>query len=533
MTKALFRKQMQELFNTTFRQGRRNKNRSIAGTAVYTFLILFVLVVLGRLSYSIANLTCETFVSLGSGWGYFAVMGIIATAFGVMTSVFSIFTTVYQAKDNELLLSMPITPRHIVLVRLMSSYILCFIYELVVMLPVYLVYWKTFTPGIGTIVLDILILVILPSLALFVCCVLGWLLAALSTVLTEKIRNIVNFGLTFVFVILFFHLSFKASTYMESVQNEASQISLPMRALMFPFMKMGMASQGDAVSFVIFAMILIALFALIYFILSASFIKLATSKKSGKKSVYKEKTIRSASVSSALFRKEFHRYRSSASYFMNSSLGSIIMLILFVLMLLNWNDLERGLHQLSAFSSTLPILLSCEILCFIIAMNTISSSSISMEGANLWILQSSPVKMKNTLRIKLGLHFIITCIPLLMCSIVLLYMIKPAATLAIMMLALVIGFALFSAELGLAANLLFPKMDWVSESNAVRHSAGSRISLFGSWAFVLAAFLIYNHFQNDIGADSYLLIVMSVVILLVVGLYIWLMKRGSDILAHI
>lgn len=533
MTKALFRKQMQELFNTVFKQGRRNKNRSVAGVVVYTVLLCFALVVLGRVSYSIANLTCETFVSMGSGWGYFAVMGIIATAFGVLTSVFSIYTTVYQAKDNELLLSMPITPRSIVLVRLLSSYILCFVYELVVMLPVFLVYWKTFSPGLGTIILDLLILIVLPVMALFICCVLGWVLAAISTVVTEKLRNAVNFILTFLFVVLFLNLCLRASTYMEYLHHSPSEISLPMRVVMFPFMKMGMASQGDVLAFLVFFVILAALTGIIYYILSASFLKFATVKKAGKKAVYHEKTIRAFSVNEALFRKEFHRYRSSASYFMNSSIGSIIMLLAFILIILNWKDLSRVINQFQALTTTLPILSSCIFLGIMIGMNTISASSISMEGDNVWILQTSPVKMTRVLCAKLDLHLLVTLIPLIICLVTLIILIRPSVMLAVLFVVIMLGFAVLSAELGLTANLLFPKMDWVSESNAVRHSTSSRISLFGSWAIVLIAGIIYSHLPGSVDTEVFLWIVAVTVIVLAIGLYMWIMKKGSVILSNI
>ena len=533
MTKALFRKQMLELFNVIFKQGRRNRNRSVAGVIVYAVLLCFVLVVLGRVSYSIANMTCEMFVAYGSGWGYFAVMGIIATAFGVLTSVFSIYTTVYQAKDNELLLSMPIAPRSIVLVRLLSSYVLCFVYELVVMLPVYLVYWKTFSPGAGTIALDLLILIVLPVMALFVCCVVGWILAAISTVLTEKLRNVVNFILTFLFVVLFLNLCLKASTYMEYLDHSPSEISWAMRVVMYPFMKMGMASQGDAVAFLVFLLVLAVLAGVIYGILSVSFLKLATFKRSGKKSVYREKEIKTSSVSAALFRKEFHRYRSSASYFMNSSIGSIIMLLSFVLMLLNWKDLSNGMNTFRSLSTTLPILLSCEVLGIMIGMNTISASSVSLEGGNVWILQSSPVKMTSVLCAKLDLHLLITYIPLLLCICVLIILMKPSMMLAVLFVVIMLGFSVLSAELGLAANVLFPKMDWVSESNAVRHSTSSRIALFGSWAIILIAGIIYSRLPDSVDTELYLWIVAVLVIAMAIGLYLWLMKKGSKILSTI
>ena len=104
MVKALFRKQMLEIFDVMFRHGRNQKQRTYVGTAVSVAALVFVLYILGRLLYNIADLTCELFVPTEYGWCYFAVVGILATVLGVLSSVFTVHSTVYQAKDNELLL---------------------------------------------------------------------------------------------------------------------------------------------------------------------------------------------------------------------------------------------------------------------------------------------------------------------------------------------------------------------------------------------------------------------------------------------
>ena len=129
MVKALFRKQMLEIFDVMFRHGRNQKQRTYVGTAVSVAALVFVLYILGRLLYNIADLTCELFVPTEYGWCYFAVVGILATVLGVLSSVFTVHSTVYQAKDNELLLSMPIPSGLILGMRLFSSYVICFVFD--------------------------------------------------------------------------------------------------------------------------------------------------------------------------------------------------------------------------------------------------------------------------------------------------------------------------------------------------------------------------------------------------------------------
>ena len=74
MVKALFRKQMLEVFDVMFRHGRNQKQRTYIGTVISVAALVFVLYILGRLLYNIADVTCDLFVPTEYGWCYFAVI---------------------------------------------------------------------------------------------------------------------------------------------------------------------------------------------------------------------------------------------------------------------------------------------------------------------------------------------------------------------------------------------------------------------------------------------------------------------------
>lgn len=526
MMKALFRKQFMELFHFLFRQGRKNKNRTASGAVLSMALYIIVLYLLGRLSYNIADITCETVLSFSEGWSYFAVMGLLAAVFGVLTSVFSIYTTVYQAKDNELLFSMPIPSSAILVVRLLTSYALCFVFEAVIMFPVYFVYWRAFSPGIGVILIDLLLILLMPLLALFICCLLGWLLALITSRMSIRLKGIVNLAISFVFVILFINLCIRATSYMNVLATDSVGVSVPMKIATFPFMQMGKASIGNISSFFILAGIILVMCFGLYGLLSVSFLHLATQRKGIRKSIYHEKKLAVSSRRQAVFVKEWRRYRSSISYFMNSSAGSILMLITFVLMILNYEKLSKGIVQISMLSETIPLAVSCIVLCIMTGFNTISASSISLEGKNLWLAQSLPLPEKYILNAKLELHILVTVIPQLLCSITMAYLLRHNAFNSVMVVILPLLFALFTSMLGLAANLWYPKLDWVSESNAVRHSTSTRISMFGSWALVLITTMLYRHLPDSLELSNYIVILSVLLLLSIIALSIWINKKG-------
>lgn len=72
--------------------------------------------------------------ALDMGWMYFALMGLIAILLGTFGSVFNTFSGLYLAKDNDLLLSMPIPVSVIVASRLISVYIMGLMYSAVVII---------------------------------------------------------------------------------------------------------------------------------------------------------------------------------------------------------------------------------------------------------------------------------------------------------------------------------------------------------------------------------------------------------------
>jgi len=117
MLKALLKKQLLEFFSGMFRSGKNNKNSKKGAKAGFIALIvLFVFsmsVMFTSMAYLLVPVT-ETEYS----WVYFAVFGILASMLGIFGSVFMTYNTIYEAKDNDLLLSMPIPSGLILFVRM-------------------------------------------------------------------------------------------------------------------------------------------------------------------------------------------------------------------------------------------------------------------------------------------------------------------------------------------------------------------------------------------------------------------------------
>ena len=125
MLKVLLKKQMMEVFRTYFYDAKKNRARSRSATILWMiFFVLVVVGVLGGLFTFLATSLCGGLVGSGVGWLYFIIFALLSICLGVFGSVFNTYAGLYLAKDNDLLLSMPIPVRDIMAARLLNVYLL-------------------------------------------------------------------------------------------------------------------------------------------------------------------------------------------------------------------------------------------------------------------------------------------------------------------------------------------------------------------------------------------------------------------------
>lgn len=136
MLKILLKKQMLELFHLFFRFGDGKKKRSKGAVFGYAFLMLYLVAVFFFQFYLMMNTLCAPLVSIGLDWLYFTLAGILALALSVIGSIFMTQSILYEAKDNEQLLSLPIPPRVILLARMLGLYLQNLLFCSLVLLPV-------------------------------------------------------------------------------------------------------------------------------------------------------------------------------------------------------------------------------------------------------------------------------------------------------------------------------------------------------------------------------------------------------------
>lgn len=513
-----------EINQSFFKSKKTGKKRS--KTAVIASIVLFSLAavfIIGGI-FLVMSLMLSPLIFIGKSWLYFLVMIIASAALGTFGSVFSTYSSLYQAKDNDLLLSLPIPLHYILLTRLAGVYMTSLMYSMLVLIPAIIVYWLksniTFAVVAGPIIFALDVSFFIFALS----CALGWVVASISSKL--KNRSIATVLISLLFLGAYYVLYFRASELVTALIANSSAISSAImtraRALYF----VGIAAAGDMKALAIVTLADVALLAAALYIISKTFTAFATSSGGSSRRAYKEKTSKVKNVHAALLQKEFRRFASSSTYMLNCAMGTVFMLIAAVGCLIKGNDAMLAASQFGFQGEQLTVIAVIAI-CSMMSANNISAPSISMEGRNLWIIRSLPIKTQDIFRAKLRMHIIITDIPALLCSACVFSLIRPGAAAAIISIAAIIAYGALSAAFGLIMNIKDPNMSWISETAAVKQNFSVAAVIFGGWIVMAVIAICYVLMHDIIPPAAYLTICAALFAACAAALYRWIMTSGS------
>ena len=414
MLKIILKKQLAEIFRSYFYDAKKNKARSKG--AVIAYMVSFVVLMAGLLGGMFTALSvslCTPLVSAGMGWLYFAIMGLIAVVLGVFGSVFNTYAGLYLAKDNDLLLSMPIPVGAIMASRILGVYIMGLMYSGIVIIPAAVVYMIQAASAAAEFIGPVLLAVLISVLVLTLSCALGWVVAQISKKL--KNRSFITVIISLLFLGAYYFIYFRAQSVITDIIANAAEYGDKIRGAAYPVYLFGNAGAGDPVSMLILTAVVAVLFALMWVLISRSFIKIATATGSTGKKVLRAKPAARKSVDSALLSKEFARFTSSPNYMLNSGLGTVLLPAFGIFLLIRGGEYAALFRQVFAgHSGFVPVILTSAV-CAVASMNDISAPSVSLEGKNIWIAQSLPVTPWQIIRAKLGVHLLVTGIPAVFC----------------------------------------------------------------------------------------------------------------------
>lgn len=531
MFRALLKKQFSEVGALYFRSGKKGKTRSKGAVIGLVILFIVLFASLGVAFFGMGELFAGAMLPSGMDWLYFAMMGMIALFIGVIGDVFTAYTALYQAKDNDLLLSMPIPPAQILFSRMISVYVMGLLFEAVAWIPAMLVYWIEGTVSVASVVFPLLMTFVLAFFVLILTCVLGWLVALVAS----RVRNktVISVFFSLLLIGIYYVCYFRMNELLTEAAAHTEEIGRAISTYLYPFYQLGLAGTGDVPAFFIFTGIIAAVFALVYWVLSVSFTKIVTANRGDKKAVYhEEKEIKAKSPASALFGRELRHFLSSPAYILNCGLGLLILVIGLVAAIVKRNDLTALADMLNEslpqIGAVIPVA-AVAVVMLVLSMCCFSAPSVSLEGKTIWIVHTLPIPARDVLKAKENLHLALSAVPAVSATVVfgLIFGVEPG-TLALMAVTAIM-FVRFEALLGLMGNLRHVNLDWTNETVPIKQSVSVLISMFGGWAIGIATVVGFYFLQPWLTADWYLLIVIALLTGAAYFLNQWVYQKGTVI----
>ncbi len=493
---------------------------------LFGILYLYLIAVFLFMFFAMFSGMAAPFYDMGLGWFYFSFFAMMAFVLMFIFSVFTAKAQLFEAKDNELLLSMPIKPSAILASRMVSLLLLNFGFELLVAIPAAVAWCIACPVSAEGAVFYVLICLAMPFLSMSISALFGWLLALLTARVRRK--SLVSTAASLIFLAAYFYIYSNINTILTGFMTNAGNIAESVSAAL-PLVWLGKAvAEGDGISLMLGLICLVLPFVIVYAVLSRSFIRTATMKRGAAKLHYVRRDEKLRSAFNALLRRESARLLSSSTYIMNAAMGAMMNIVIAIVILVKGSEIISGLAVGGLDSIVGAVMLAA--LCGMASMTTISACSVSLEGKNLWIVRSMPVEAQTVLRSKLALHLLVSAPGMLLAQLACILVLRPGALMCLWLILLPQIFNFMMAVFGQWANLCHPKLDWQNEAQPVKQGAAIAISMFGGLGMLIIPALAGALLWNVLGGIDVVAAASTVIFaVLAAVLYKWCMGKGAEI----
>ena len=466
---------------------RRSKKKAATGMGALVLIAFLGLYMSGLYSSLLMHVLAPVHMEVL----VFIFMGMGALVGGLLFTALAVKGVVFGGRDNDLLLSMPVSSTVLMASRVAAIYLENLLFAFFVLVPAGAVCAFMTENGVGRDLLfwvRLLVAVLaLPLLDTALSVLLGALAAFLSAKVSKGAlgQNIVMA----LFLAALFYFSFHLNGMIEGLAANAAGVkdSLSWAA---PLLWMADGILGDWGLLLAFAACCAAAFGLVVFVLGKVYRQAVTAFAArASRHDYKLSAQSASGQKKALLAKEAKRFFGTPMYLWNAGMGLIMLVAAGVAALVMRNQLREFIAMAEG---TLPVLpLAAAVMGFCLSSCPIAAPSISLEGKYLWILREAPVDEGTLLWIKVGFQLLLT----LPCTVAAGACIAVALDLPLwqgaVMLAVTVLFAVGHAAFGMLMGLCFPKLDAVNETVVVKQSLAVFLGMFVPMGVLALCGLLY------------------------------------------
>ncbi len=511
MIRTLLSVRLRSVFSSLTSGKKKNGKEKVSKGRIVLlcFLYLYLILVFGGMFTSVALSMALSLIPAGLDWAYLAIFNVIAFGFIFVFSIFETKSELFECKDNDLLLSMPIKPHDIILSRIFTVLVYNYLECALVMLPAIIIY-ALFGGALASTVGLVLSFILIPLLATSLAAGVGYIVALIA----KKTKN--NSFLTTAICLIFLGLYFwGCNTLMGTSDEEIDFVGLSNSMKWMKFI--GEASMLHPLYTTLFVLITALVSFVCYYLISKSYISIVTASGSSKKKKIilqgTEQTsksispsaesvkgkgvyLKSSSQMASLIKKEFSLFFSSANYMLNAGLGLVFTAAVGVIIFINAPALSEVFSEIFGLSKSDPLVsgilaaVLSSAMIFVGSTTTISASALSLEGKRLWIIRSMPISAKTVLLSKTAPAVLLPIIPNLFAAVAIILSVKTGLLDSLLVILVILTAGVASALVGTVFNGAFPKFNYENEAQVVKQSLAVFLTLLVLTLYGLLAVFI-------------------------------------------
>ncbi len=462
--------------------------------------------------------------TLGGGEILPAMVSVMGTAVVFFTGITVSQGMLFGFKDYDTLMALPVTERDIVTSKIVVYTIMQYMYASLLVLPAMIIYGVRTGADAFYFVRAVIGFLPFPLMPMVLAAVIGMGMQALTA--GKRYGRLLQNIMTILMIVIIYYFSFQTG-YSSAAQEAGTGLAGMLKYLPSARWYVEGAVKGSISSILLNAgigLLMLTAFVLFY---AKTVIRINARMMQGYHVAdFKIKKTGASSSLGALIRQERQRYFANFAYFLNTSIGMLLLAGFSFYVIVLKNPLKDALVLLIQEMPDETALVWQTILLSILTagqMTCTTGVSISLEGKSLWILKSIPADVREIFAAKLLINIVLILVPSLLSLIGFGIAFRFPLLYYLGGLVLITAGALFISMLGLLINLRFPKLDYDREAVVIKQSLSAFLSVLVPLFFSIGMMIVY--FLTGMEAFWW---IVGIYVLLDIVLFVLLAKYGTE-----
>lgn len=490
---------------------------------IVTVLVIIILAFL----FFYVFLFSSIFISVGKYIGILLVAVVVGSIFSLVTTLTKANSYLFEAKDYDLLLSLPIKSSTVIASKLSNLFLLNYMSFGAIYIPSVTIYAIYVNPPVYFYLISLLVLIVGPLLLVAVGSGLSYLIAMALSRFKYKGAIQSVFMIAFIIVIMVGSMSFNQTSEMEQgdLIKLVDNLINTLEKIYYPATWAVNGMTGDFLELLLYFGVSIIPITLFVYFVGRNFMKASEKvKRTYRDKNFKLKTQSNSNQIVSLVKREFKMYYSNPSVAMNVSTGPIVSTI-FVCMFI-FGAGSFGLEGV-VIADNMKVAILIILQLFMSGISPTTASSISLEGKSFWIIKSSPLKVATVFKGKIGMSLLLIVPFTIINAIVGAIVLKLSIVNILILLILPIMFNVFTSVIGLFMNLCFPRLDWDNPLKPVKQSVPVLLTLVINWIFLFGCAAVFIVLM-PINIYIAFLGVFTIILVAIILAYILTFKVGEN-----